>query len=352
MKTINKPIGVIAAGGVGPEIMDAALECLAVLGNKANLSFRLSVYSGLAPATEYTEKSYRQLHDFYEKIRSEGGCVIRGAIYARLVYRLRAEFSLVTKPIYYEPIPELYGNSLLREGVAEKFSLLLVRENAQGLFFSKEKVTGKKGRRVVEGTFTYEEGKVRALVEFAFEQASKRRNVLNLFIKGDTWQKLAPLWLDIIELVHKKYPAVKFDWDHADTGFANLLIHPERHDVVIALGSAADLISDPLATLIYGSHTIIPSANISPEGFMVFQTVHGTAHAIAGQNKANPIGMIRAVAMMLKLFFTLENEANLIEDAIRKVLKQGYRTIDLHHPNTKHELVGTKEMGNLIARAI
>lgn len=351
-KVIEFPIGIINAEGVGPEIMDAALQCLHEIERLKNIRFSFIQYQGSAPAMEYSEKAYSELKAFYEEIKAKKGCILRAAIFARLVYLLRAEFNLVCKPMFFEPIPELLEESLLRKEIAKDLNVLLIRENAQGLLFSKEKIGGKKGRQIFSGTFNYEEQKIQALINFAFEQAQQRKKKLHLFIKGDVWQKLAPLWFEAANQTSQKYLEVVFEWDHADTGFADLLHHPTKYDVVVALGIAGDLIADPLATLLYGTHAVIPSANISPEGFVAFQTVHGTAHAIAGQNKANPIGMIRAAAMMLKLFFKMENESALIEKAVRKVLAQGYRTIDMYNSKLEHKLVGTKEMANLVAQEI
>jgi len=352
MKTLQQPIGIIKAEGVGPEIIDCALSCLHEIEKLKDIKFNFIEYKGPAPATEFNESAYSKIKKFYSAIKSKNGCILRAAIYARIVYKLRQDFNLICKPIYFEPIPELFDDSLLKKEIVQNLNVLLIRENAQGLLFSKEKVEKRKNQRIMYGTFTYEENKIKSLVEYAFEQASKRNNVLHLFIKGDLWRKLTPLWLEAVESTNKKYPKIKFDWDHADTGFADLLHHPKKYDVVVALGIAGDIIADPLATLLYGSHAIVPSANIDPKGFMVFQTVHGTAYAIAGQNKANPIGAIRAAAMMLRLFFKMEKEAYIIENSVRKVLAQGHRTIDMYRPDLGHKLAGTNEMGELIANEI
>ncbi len=354
IKLIKKPIGVIEAEGVGPEIVGAAIECLHAIEDIKRIKFNFVKYQGKAPATKYSETAYRQLLNFYNKIKFQKGCIIRGGIYARTVYRLREDFNAVYKPIYFEPIPELFENSLLKKEVFEKINILLIRENSQGLLFSKEKIKKtKRGEQVLYGIFTYKEDKIKSLAELSFKQAQRRRKILNLFIKGDVWQGLLPLWLKVFEKVNKKYRTVKFDWDHADTGFADFLMHPTKYDVIVTLGIVGDTLTDPMAVLLYGTRAITPSANISPDGLMTFQTIHGASTAIGGQNKANPIAMIRAAAKMLDLFFEMPKEANLIEKAIRKVLTRGYRTIDIYHSdNSKHKLVGTKEITALIIQEI
>lgn len=351
---IKKPIGVIKAEGAGPEIIDSALAILHEIERIKKVKFEIIEYRGNAPAKKYSKEAYRQLKNFYRKIKSRGGCIIRGGIYARIVYQLRKDFNAIYKPIYFKPIPELSDTSLLKKDVLEKINILLIRENAQGLLFSKEKIKKlKTGERVLHGTFTYQENKIKALAELAFRQAQKRCKILHLFIKGDIWQGLSQLWLKAFESVNKKYSKVKFDWDHADTAYANFLIHPSRYDVIVTLGIVGDTLTDQMAALLYGTRAVTPSANISDDGFMTFQTIHGASTAIGGQNKANPIAMIRAIALMLDLFFKMPEEGNLIENAIRKVLAKGYRTIDIYRPNRKNnKLVGTKEITDLIIKEI
>jgi len=351
---IKKPIGVIKAEGAGPEIISSALAVLHEIERIKNIKFEIVEYHGSAPAKKYSEEAYYQLKSFYKKIKSQGGCVIRGGIYARIVYQLRKDFNTLYKPIYLKPIPELFDTALLKKEVLEKIDILLVRENVQGLLFSKEKIIKlKTGERILKGNFTYHENKIKALAELSFKEASKRRKILNLFIKGDVWQGLLPLWLEIFESVNKKYPKVKFNWDHADTAYADFLIHPSKYDTIVTLGIVGDTLTDPTAALLYGTRAITPSANISDNGFMTFQTVHGASTAIGGQNKANPIAMIRAIALMLDLFFEMPSEANLIETAIRKVLAKGYRTIDIYRPSRKsNKLIGTKEITKQIIKEI
>lgn len=170
-------------------------------------------------------------------------------------------------------------------------------------------------------------------------------------IKGDVWSRTSfgGMWLNLWGKVGKKYPKVKFDWEHPDTWFGYFMVHPEKYDVVVALGIAGDLISDPIATLAYGTRAVTPSANIAPDGFMSFQTIHGAGTQIP-KDKANPIAMIRGVGLMMDYFFKMPQMRNLIDKAIRNVLSRGYRTMDIYiEGRPRHKLVGTKKMTNLIA---
>lgn len=117
------------------------------------------------------------------------------------------------------------------------------------------------------------------------------------------------------------------------------------------LGLSGDLIADPIATLAYGTRTITPSANISPDGFMSFQTIHGAGTGIP-KGTANPIAMIRSLGLMMEYFYKMPDIREWIEISIRKVLAKGYRTFDIYDKNdSQYKLVKTtKEMTNLIIK--
>ena len=102
--------------------------------------------------------------------------------------------------------------------------------------------------------------------------------------------------------------------------------------------------------MITGSIGMLPSASVREDDFGMYEPIHGSAPDIAGQNIVNPIATILSVAMMLRYSFKLEEEAKAIEDAVENVLNAGYRTKDIY--NSVGEVVGTKEMGDLIAKQI
>ena len=105
-----------------------------------------------------------------------------------------------------------------------------------------------------------------------------------------------------------------------------------------------DILSDA-AAMITGSIGMLPSASLGNH-HAIYEPVHGSAPDIAGQNKANPLAAILSAAMMLESTFQLYDVAREVERAVEVVLKEGYRTADLHRPGTK--LVGCSEMGSLV----
>ena len=245
--------------------------------------------------------------------------------------------------------------SPLKNDIAKRIKLLLVRDNAQGLYLGEESLTvGNGGKRTVTLTSKYEEDKIQEIARVAFTLADRNRKRLMLLIKGDVLTKLADLWLDVFFAEGKLFPQVSFDWDHPDPGLTDLFIRPEEFDVVVALDVDADIISDFLAGLLHGTRAITPSGNFDPASkFASYQTIHGSADSLANQDKANPIGMIMAAAMLLELSFNMSREAKMLRTAIMEVLRNGYRTPDICPRESKlYKLVGTTEMTDLIVQAI
>ena len=124
-----------------------------------------------------------------------------------------------------------------------------------------------------------------------------------------------------------------------------LVKDPKQFDVILTENMFGDILSDE-ASMVTGSIGMLSSASLREDKFGMYEPSHGSAPDIAGKNIANPIATILSAAMMLRYSFDLDREANVIEEAIEKVLKQGYRTSDIMSDGKT--LVGTKEMGDLI----
>src|SRR5690554_8019445 len=110
-----------------------------------------------------------------------------------------------------------------------------------------------------------------------------------------------------------------------------------------------DILSDE-ASMVTGSIGMLSSASLGEGKLGLYEPSHGSAPDIAGQNKANPIATILSAAMMLRYSFDLDMEADRVEEAVRKVLKNGYRTVDIM--SLEKTLVGTDKMGDLIAQEV
>ncbi|MFH0714151.1 MAG: isocitrate/isopropylmalate family dehydrogenase [Candidatus Diapherotrites archaeon] len=346
------PMGIVRGEGSGPEIMRAAEQVLGFFEQRDSFQVPRVEFKSQAPALKYSVSSFNQLKRFYAQMRARNGCVLRGAIYARQVYKLRHDFRLTFKPILLNPFPELFDDSPLKREVVEKMDLLLVRENAQGLLMAKEKIRNTLKGKKFEGVFNYDEKLNEAFVRFCFLAAQHRKKKIMFLIKGDVWGKLNGMWFNTWKKVNKEFPEVEWEWEHDDTWFGYFLKNPEKYDVVAALGISGDLIADPLATLLYGTRALTPSANIAPDGFMSFQTVHGAGTQIP-KGKASPLAMMRALGMAFEYFYQKPEYAKEIDSAIRRVLAQGYRGADLFDDSKEgQKIVDCAEMTALILKEL
>jgi 3-isopropylmalate dehydrogenase len=125
-----------------------------------------------------------------------------------------------------------------------------------------------------------------------------------------------------------------------------LVRRPQAFDVVAAPNLCGDVLSD-LAAVLVGSRGLSFSGNFTPSGAAVYQTNHGAAHDIAGTDRANPVGQILSLAMLLRESLGMEREAHAVEDGVRQVWENGWRTADLASDGFR--TVGTGEMASLVA---
>ena len=153
------------------------------------------------------------------------------------------------------------------------------------------------------------------------------------------------LWRKVVSEVAKDYPEVTLEHMLVDNCAMQLVKDPKQFDVILTENMFGDILSDE-ASMVTGSIGMLSSASLREDKFGMYEPSHGSAPDIAGKNIANPIATILSAAMMLRYSFDLDKEANVIEEAIEKVLKQGYRTSDIMSDGKT--LVGTKEMGDLI----
>lgn len=137
---IEKPIGIIKAEGVGPEIMAGTLTCLKEIAKSRKIKSNLLEYKGLAPVYGDFEKAYLPFKKFYKKIKASGGCILRAGIFAAIIYKLRQDFNTVYKPIYIKSMLELLDTFLFKKEIANKIDIFLIRDNCEGLLSVKEKI--------------------------------------------------------------------------------------------------------------------------------------------------------------------------------------------------------------------
>ena len=234
------------------------------------------------------------------------------------------------------------------EIIGDGFDMIIVRELTGGLYFGARKTTEENGVRTAVDTLSYNENEIRRIAIKAFEIARKRRNKVTSVDKANVLDS-SRLWRSVVEDVAKDYPDVTLEHMLVDNCAMQLVRDPKQFDVILTENMFGDILSDE-ASMVTGSIGMLSSASLNETKLGLYEPSHGSAPDIAGQNKANPIATILSAAMMLRYSLDLDKEADAVETAVQKVLTAGYRTGDIMSEGCK--LVGTKEMGNLIADAI
>ena len=244
---------------------------------------------------------------------------------------------------------ELSGACPLKPELTEGgFDFVVMRELTGGLYFGDRKTVEENGVKKAIDTLTYDENEIRRIAKWGFDVAMKRGKKVCSVDKANVLDS-SRLWRSVVEEVAKDYPEVELEHMLVDNCAMQLVKDPAQFDVVLTENMFGDILSDE-ASMISGSIGMLSSASLNETKFGMYEPSGGSAPDIAGQNKANPIATILSAAMMLRYTFDLDKEADAVENAVKTVLKDGYRTIDIHSEGT--QLVSCSEMGDLICERI
>ncbi len=237
---------------------------------------------------------------------------------------------------------------LRNEIIGDGFDLMIMRELTGGLYFGERKTVEENGILKAYDTLTYDENEIRRIAKKGFEIAQKRRKKVTSVDKANVLDS-SRLWRKVVEEVAKDYPDVLLEHMLVDNCAMQLVKDPGQFDVILTENMFGDILSDE-ASMITGSIGMLPSASLNDTKFGLYEPSGGSAPDIAGQNIANPIATILSAAMMLRFSFDLDQEADAVEQAVQKVLTEGYRTGDIMSEGCTK--VSTSEMGDLIAERI
>lgn len=358
MQTHN--IVVLAGDGIGPEVMAEALKVLNAVEKKFNFKLNYQHYDVGGIGIDNHGKALPEVTlkgcEAAEAILfgSVGGPKWehlpaneqpeRGALLP-----LRKHFALfcnLRPATLYKGLEKFCP---LRADIAAKgFDIVVVRELTGGIYFGQPK--GREGEGKVEKAFdteVYHRFEIERIARIAFEAARKRRKKVTSVDKANVLIS-SVLWREVVVEVAKEYPDVTLEHIYIDNATMQLIKQPEHYDVLLCSNIFGDIISDECA-MITGSMGMLPSASMNEQGFGLYEPAGGSAPDIAGKGIANPIAQILSAAMMLRYSFQLEEAAQAIENAVKQVLAEGYRTADLADQSAP---VSTSEMGDLIAARI
>lgn len=261
-------------------------------------------------------------------------------------------FANLRPAVLYE---ELAAACPLKQEISEKgFDMMIMRELTGGLYFGERKTVEENGELKAIDTLSYSESEIRRIAIKGFEIAMKRRKKVTSVDKANVLDS-SRLWRKVVEEVAKDYPEVTLEHMLVDNCAMQLVKDPGQFDVILTENMFGDILSDE-ASMVTGSIGMLSSASLNDTKFGLYEPSGGSAPDIAGKGIANPIATILSAAMMLRYTFDLDEEASAIEKAVKKVLEDGYRTIDIMPQDEagkqKVTQVGTKEMGDLICERI
>ena len=245
--------------------------------------------------------------------------------------------------------PELAAACPLKEEISKAgFDMMIMRELTGGLYFGERKTVEENGIRKAIDTLTYDENEIRRIAIKGFDIAMKRRKKVTSVDKANVLDS-SRLWRAVVEEVAKDYPEVELEHMLVDNCAMQLVKNPAQFDVILTENMFGDILSDE-ASMVTGSIGMLSSASLNDSKFGLYEPSHGSAPDIAGMDIANPIATILSAAMMLRYSFDLDKEADAVEEAVRQVLKDGYRTVDIMSDGCTK--VSCSEMGTLLAERI
>lgn len=338
---VKATLTVLPGDGVGVEVMASAQRVLDAIGKRYGHEFvyHEGLIGGIA-----IDKTGVALPDETIKLAEQSDAVLLGAVggpkwdnpTAKVrpeqgLLKIRKHFNLFANLRPVKTYPTLVHRAPLRADLLAGVDLLFVRELTGGLYFGprQEQEDGD----TAYDTMLYTVPEVERVAHVAFRAAQGRRKKVTSVDKANVLAAMR-LWRKTVVKVHEDYADVTLEHGLVDSCAMHLLTRPASFDVILAENMFGDILSDE-ASVLAGSLGMLPSASLGDGRFGLYEPVHGSAPDIAGMKKANPIGMILSVAMMLRYSLGLETEANTIELSVENALADGIVTADLVDSQTK-----------------
>lgn len=360
---MNYKIAVIPGDGIGPEIVREACKVLDRVGEIYGHTFE---YTKVLMGGASIDVHGIPLTDEALQTARESDSVLLGAVggnvgnsrWYDVAPNLRPEAGLLAirkglglfaniRPAYlYKELAD--ACPLKKEIIGDGFDMVIMRELTGGLYFGERHTEEVNGMLQAVDTLVYNEEEIRRIAVKAFDIAMKRSRQVTSVDKANVLDS-SRLWRKVVEEVAKDYPEVTLSHMLVDNCAMQLVMNPGQFDVILTENMFGDILSDE-ASMVTGSIGMLASASLNETKFGLYEPSGGSAPDIAGKGIANPIATILSAAMMLRFSFDLDKEADAIEAAVAKVLKDGYRTIDIMSEGKTQ--IGTEEMGDLISENI
>ena len=349
-------IAVLPGDGIGPEITKQAIKVLDGLG--------------LSSVVEYAPiggAAYDEFNDPLPKITldlaNKADAILLGAVgdwkYDNLPREMRPERGLLRireglnlfanlRPAIM--FPELINASSLKPEIVSELDVMIVRELTGDIYFGQPRgiSINKNGEEEGINTMRYADSEIRRIAHVAFKTASKRSKKLCSVDKANVLET-TELWRRVVTEIAGDYPDVELSHMYVDNAAMQLVRDPKQFDVIVTGNIFGDILSDQ-ASMLTGSIGMLPSASLDENNKGMYEPSHGSAPDIAGKDRANPIATILSLAMMFKYTFNDLERFTIIEDAVKQVLKDNFRTDDIASEGMK--VLGCEAMGDAITERL
>ena len=349
-------IAVLPGDGIGPEITKQAIKVLDGLGLSSVVEY--APIGGVA---------YDEFNDPLPKITldlaNKADAILLGAVgdwkYDNLPREMRPERGLLRireglnlfanlRPAIM--FPELINASSLKPEIVSELDVMIVRELTGDIYFGQPRgiSINKNGEEEGINTMRYADSEIRRIAHVAFKTASKRSKKLCSVDKANVLET-TELWRRVVTEIAGDYPDVELSHMYVDNAAMQLVRDPKQFDVIVTGNIFGDILSDQ-ASMLTGSIGMLPSASLDENNKGMYEPSHGSAPDIAGKDRANPIATILSLAMMFKYTFNDLERFTIIEDAVKQVLKDNFRTDDIASEGMK--VLGCEAMGDAIAERL
>ena len=331
-------LAVIPGDGIGPDVVEQTLLVLDKVGEKFGHTFHYQKVLAGGCAIDATGACLPQ--ETIDVCKASDA-VLLGAVGGwkwdtlpgdqrpeRALLGLRKALGLFANlrpALLFEQLAD--ASPLKPEILAGGLDIVVVRELTGGIYFGEKGFKDTDLGPAAYDVEQYAEEEVRRIAKVAFDMAMKRSKHVTSVDKANVLES-SRLWRRVVAEVAQDYPEVTLDNLYVDNAAMQLVRNPRQFDVIVTSNIFGDILSDE-ASQITGSIGMLPSASLAKGNFGMYEPVHGSAPDIAGQDKANPMATILSAAMMLRYTFGLLQEADAVENAVKAVLDQGYRTPDL-----------------------
>lgn len=357
----NRSLVVLPGDGVGPEVTAQAVRVLQWFRENRNFGCDVQQH-------DYGYHVFKETGSLYRPGVIEDAMASDAVLFGAMggpeydeippsvrrqgsVLRLRREMQVFANLRPARGFIEMADALPLKHSVVENVDLLLVREANGGIYFGEPRGIEElpDGQRRGTNTLVYTTDQIERVATAAFEFARQRSGRVCSVDKSNVLE-VGALWRQTVTALHaERFSDVELTHMLVDNCAMQLVRNPAQFDVLVTTNMFGDILSDGAAAVM-GSLGMAPSASLSEADKdgrrrALYEPVHGSAPDIAGQGIANPLGAIWSLAMAMRYSFERPEDADLIELAMRGVMKDGVRTADIAGD---HRPVSTQAMGDAI----